>query len=411
MSSTAQILILVLWTLGGILVFLSLSIVINKARREHRARKAGRLITELESKILGYVNGQGERLAPQLPHLDRFGRRVVEEFLLDHARFLKGFSRERITKACEELGFVSARILQLGNSRWWKRSEAAEKLGMMMSPRAARELIPLLEDPIPEVRMRAAKALGRLQTRTSIRPLIETLRDPSRWSALRVADIISGMGVETADELVATYDSLPGKAKVAVVDCLGRAKSLKAARLMIHLLSDPDPDIRARAAHAMGLLGDPNLTPDLVAALHDPAWPVRAMAAKALGKLRRSQAVEPLSRALKDKEWWVRINAAEGLRSVGERGLAALVAAIDSEDRFARQAAVSTLEGAGILDQYVDKLGSPDRVEREKGLALIRKIVAAERTDQLIQTATQHAQQKVREQLSQILQRREATEP
>jgi len=52
----------------------------------------------------------------------------------------------------------------------------------------------------------------------------------------------------------------------------------------------------------------------------------------------------------------------------------------------------------------VEKLASPDAAEREKGLAFIRKIVAAERTDHLVQTAARHAQEKVREQLSRILQ-------
>jgi hypothetical protein len=88
---------------------------------------------------------------------------------------------------------------------------------------------------------------------------------------------------------------------------------------------------------------------------------------------------------------------------MGDPGLAALMHAIDSEDRYARHAAVATLEGAGVLDQYVEKLASADEKERETALTLIRKIVAAERTDHLMQTASRHAQAKVREQLSRIL--------
>ena len=141
---------LVLWSLGGTLVFLSLSIVVNKAMREYRESKADHLRAELEPTILAYVNGQGERLAPQLPHLNAFGRRVVEGILLDNARFLKGFSKERITRACEELGFVSEKIRQLGSPRWWKRSEAAEKLGMMMSPAIDSRIAERSFSPIPK---------------------------------------------------------------------------------------------------------------------------------------------------------------------------------------------------------------------------------------------------------------------
>jgi len=404
MESMSELLVQILWILGGVLGFLSLYIILNKASREIQEKQRDRTRRDLESRILDYVNGKGDRLAPLLPSgLGKMERGVVEEVLLDHARFLRGSARERITAACEEFGFVQERVRQLRNPRWWKRAEAAEKLGMMKSPRAAPEIIALMRDEMTEVRMRAARALGQLQTRTSIRPLIEAFQDPSRWSAMRVADILAGMGPEAADELVENFSTLPIRARVAAVDCLGRVKSLKAADLLKNLLSDPERDIRARAAHALGLIGDPNFTPDLLKTLEDTAWPVRAMAAKALGKLGRPEAVRPLTEAMRDKEWWVRINAADGLRSMGEKGLEALVGAIESEDRYARHAAVATLEGAGVLDQYVEKLASPDESEREKGLAFIRKIVAAERTDHLVQAAARHAQEKVREQLSRIL--------
>jgi HEAT repeat protein len=274
----------------------------------------------------------------------------------------------------------------------------------MKSPRSAPELIALMRDPVPDVRMRAARALGQLDTRTSVRPLLEALQDPSRWSSLRVAEILAGMGPEAADELVDIFHVLPVKARVAAIDCLGRAKGVRAPGLLLRLLSDPDRDIRARAAHSLGLIGDPNFTPDVLKTLSDPEWPVRAMAAKALGKLGRPEAVEALGSALKDKEWWVRINAAEALRSMGDKGLAALTDALSWDDRFARHAAVATLEGAGVVDQFVEKLASHDAAEQEKALAFIRKIVASERTDSLSQSASRHALEKVREQLGRVLQ-------
>jgi HEAT repeat protein len=402
-QTTSELLTQALWGLGGVLTFLFVFLVANKAIRELRERRAAALRRELEPKILAYVNGQGERLGPILAPMGAFERSVVEEILLDNARFLKGAARSRITTACEELGFVTARISQLRHPRWWKRAEAAEKLAAMKSPKSAPELIALMRDEMPDVRMRAARALGQLDTRTSIKPLIEALQDPNRWSALRIADILAGMGSSAADELSESFNTLPIKARVAAVDCLGRAKSQRAPVLLLKLLSDPDRDIRARASHSLGLIGDPNFTPDLLKALKDPEWPVRAMAAKALGKLGRPEAVPALAEALSDKEWWVRINAAEGLKSMGEKGLDALIGALSSEDRYARHAAVATLEGAGVLDQFVEKLGSADEQERETAMRFVQKIIAAERTDSLTQSAARHAQEKVREQLSRAL--------
>ena len=403
MHTTSELLIQALWSVGGVLTFLFLFIVANKAAREVMERRAAALRRQLEPRILAYVNGASDRLGPQLGHLTRFQRGVVEEILLDHARFLKGAARGRITVACEELGFVQHRIAQLRAGRWWKRAEAAEKLGTMKSPKAAPDLIVLMRDPSADVRMRAARALGQLETRTSVKPLVEAMLDPNRWSALRIADILSGMGPEAADELVESFPTLPRRVRAAAIDCLGRAKSFRAPALLVQLLSDPERDVRARAAHSLGLIGDPNVSDDLLRVLHDTEWPVRAMAAKALGRLGRPEAVAALVGALKDKEWWVRINAAEGLRSMGERGIAALVNAIDSEDRYARHAAVATLEGAGVVDQYVQKLASPDPKEQEAALAFIRKIVASERIDSLTHSAARHAQEKVREQILGVL--------
>ncbi len=408
MHTTSELLIQALWGVGGVLTILFLFIVANKAVREMRERRAAALRRALEPRILAYLNGKEERLGPQLGHGSRFERGVVEEILLDHARFLKGSTRSRITAACEELGFVQNRVAQLRAGRWWKRAEAAEKLGTMKSPKATPELIVLMRDASPDVRMRAARALGQLETRTSVKPLVEALLDPNRWSALRIADILAGMGPEAADELVEIFPTLPRRARAAAVDCLGRAKSFRAPALLVDLLSDPERDIRARAAHSLGLIGDPNLSGNLLKALEDPEWPVRAMAAKALGRLGRPEAVAPLTAALKDREWWVRINAAEGLRSMGERGIAALMEAIDSEDRYARHAAVATLEGAGVIDQYVQKLASADPKEQEAAMAFIRKIVASERIDSLTHSAARHAQEKVRERLLGMLKPEEA---
>src|SRR5262245_1572681 len=113
METTSRLLIDALWALGGVLLFLFLFLVANKALREMRERRAASIRKAQEPRILAYVNGRGERLGSQLGLLGAFERSVVEEILLDHARFLKGAARARITAACEEMGFVQDRIRQL----------------------------------------------------------------------------------------------------------------------------------------------------------------------------------------------------------------------------------------------------------------------------------------------------------
>ncbi len=88
------------------------------------------------------------------------------------------------------------------------------------------------------------------------------------------------------------------------------------------LLLDPDGRVRARAALALGRLGDPEASSALVPLLDDPSAYVRATAAFALGILEGApspDATARLTEALRDEEPLVRGRAAEALaRLAGE---------------------------------------------------------------------------------------------
>src|SRR5262249_13364434 len=158
------------------------------------------------------------------------------------------------------------------------------KLGLMGSEKATRALIQHMDDPVPEVRVRAARALGTIRTSEALRPLTRALWDPGRWSAIRVAGILIGAGDEAVEILLQEFETMPMHAKISAIDIFGRIRSLKAIALLRDLLKDPAPDVRARAAFALGSIGDPTSAPHLGAALSDASWAVRAMAAKALGR-------------------------------------------------------------------------------------------------------------------------------
>jgi HEAT repeat protein len=318
---------------------------------------------------------------------------------------VKGETRDRITAAFEALGSVGEAIRGLRSRRWWRRAEAAERLGLMRSRAAVEPLVALMGDEVGEVRMRAARALGLIRGTTSVRPLVQALADPSRWSAIRVAEILINVGAEAVDELLAAWDGLPRQARVSALDVLGRIRSHKAVDLMTRCLADADPDVRARAAHGLGLIGDPQAAEALLGALRDAEWPVRAMAAKALGRLGDPRAVPALCDALRDRQWWVRANAGEALRRLGPPGLDALVRMVDADDAFARHQAIEQLEEGRIIDQYVADLVSPDPGRREAAMAFVEKVIAQQRLGHLTQQAIGNAQEGIRRAVMAILRR------
>jgi HEAT repeat protein len=355
-------------------------------------------------RIQAYLTAENGHFGKYVPGpLGSWDRRVILWTLLEQIRFVRGRTQERISAAFEELGFVSEERRKLGDRRWTRRVEGAEKLGRMMSRQPLPDLVRLMQDPVPEVRIRAAKALGNIGGLEAVESLLGALRDTNRWSTLRIADILAGLGQAAVQPLLQEFPRLPPLARVPAIDILGRLRSPEAVPLLVSLLADADENARARAAYSLGLIGDPRAAPDLVRALRDPAWPVRAMAAKALGLLAGVEGIGALEAALADREWWVRSNAADALRQKGEPGHRALVRLLDGPDTYAAQKAASMLQEAGVLDHYVAQLAEGTARERAAARALLAKLVGLQRIDLLTDIARRHKDPRLRQAVTELL--------
>ncbi len=398
-------------SVGGVFALLLLIIVAGKAWREFRERGQRRRRAELEPAFFKYVVSDGS-ITRFLPRpLQAGDRAVVEQIFFDLGRVVKGSVQDRARLAFEQLGFVDHSLRRLGSRRWWTRAEAAEKLGLMGSAQATSALVDRMSDPVPEVRVRAARALGNIRTSEALRPLVAALLDPARWSAIRVGGILIGAGDESVEILLHEFPSMPRHARISAIDIFGRIRSLKAIPLLTTLLRSRDADERARAAFALGCIGDPTTAPALMETLKDEAWAPRAMAARALGRLKEEGSVPALTAALADAKWWVRANAAEALKNKGAVGVHALLSSLDSEDPFAAQQAVQMLQESGVLDTLISQLGAKDSDSRQQALEIMAKIVKLRRTDLLTEIAHTHPEAPIRQRLAIILGLRSEPQP
>jgi HEAT repeat protein len=100
-------------------------------------------------------------------------------------------------------------------------------------------------------------------------------------------------------------------------------------------------------AELAGTTGVEQSTEVLLQMLSDGAPVVRAAAAQGLGRLGYWPAVQALRLALADSAWLVRQSAALALRSLGAPGLLLLRAALEDPDRFARDMAGQVLDQPG----------------------------------------------------------------
>jgi len=212
------------------------------------------------------------------------------------------------------------------------RLSAAESLGRIGAPRAARNLVRALVDPELKVRLEVIKALGALSTPDNLEivPLLGRLQDTN--SKVRRAAV---------EVLASKHDHR------AVIPLMGR-------------IEDSAREVRIAAIDALGELGDAKAGPALVRLLRDPSFEVAAAAIKTLGRLRYTGATEPLVDLFRSGAATHRRRAAAALaRLHTDLAIRALVEGLANPSlRSAAKNALVTV-GADAADALTDLLRDP----------------------------------------------------
>jgi len=110
------------------------------------------------------------------------------------------------------------------------------------------------------------------------------------------------------------------------------------------LLGDPGVDVRCSAAWALGQIGGRTVIDPLVEALEDPDRAVRRAVAEALGEVRTPRAVEGLMQGLADPDHDVRLEAVRALGEIGSgRAATDLLEALEDPEWSVRTAAAEAV--------------------------------------------------------------------
>jgi len=146
-------------------------------------------------------------------------------------------------------------------------------IGALAEIRDARALSTLIKgttDESSEVRWQAAIALGELGEAMATPALLDSLRDKDKY--VRYASSISLLKIgyqPDTDSAWAWY--FAGMQQWDKLVSIGKP----ALPALIHLMSDPDSEVRRKAIRALGEIGDRDAGPTLVNALSDEARQVR----------------------------------------------------------------------------------------------------------------------------------------
>ena len=239
-----------------------------------------------------------------------------------------------------------------------------------------KKLLRNINDEDASKRRSAAEALAEGDER-AIYPLIKALRDDN----LGVQDaamhsLMEIKGETTAYMILPLLRENPFLRNTALI--ILREMGKIAVPLLYILLNDKDDDVRKFALDIINDVGHCNYPEKLVAMLTgDPNANVRATAAKALGTLKYRKAIPQLIKALEDDEWvcFSAIEALTGLQD--ERSINSMVTLLKSPSETIRFAAVEALgkttspEAAQHLTGHLSESDGFEKLAAIKSLARI----------------------------------------
>jgi len=250
---------------------------------------------------------------------------------------------------------------QLKSSRWQKRADAAERLGVARERKAVPALIRAADDESRAVRLAAINALAALRDPDSAQPLADLLAglairpkerksesDPfsenAEYEAL--AEALGALGAAAASPLLRLLDAENRDTRRWAARALGLTRDPPAVEPLVKRLTDNRSEVRKAAAQALGEIGDARALDSLIQCLSNRDYELRRAAAIALGDIGSARAVVALRTAAADLNEPVQLAVVEALRRIGGlRAGAGLRAIADSSRKNVRDAALASLNG------------------------------------------------------------------
>lgn len=314
-------------------------------------------------KMAHYVAAVGEmvsrRMLPSPPPRAWAQDPHFHQVLADYRLLLTGADHGFVDELVDSLGVHEILIARIHRRPFQAgRLRALSSLVDLADSRHLEELRRLTSHSNRHVRVNAVRGLSRLGDLQSIEHILGLATGARPWESARMADAVAAMGAEAVDSISGWIAAETPKAdpSVSVVALAARVLGLigdpSASATLIALLRSGQAEWRLAAASALEHTGGEEAVAPLLATLDDDSWQVRARAAVALGAMADSTVGASLARLLTDEVWWVRQNAASALADV-PGGTEHLVAALDSPDRFAADAALNQLAISGLLSEAV----------------------------------------------------------
>jgi HEAT repeat protein len=283
------------------------------------------------------------------------------------------------------------------------RVAAAEILAARGAPSAVPVLLPLVEAPELDTRIRAIRALEGAATPEAATRAVEFFENsepPPREQLLQMADALFALTGAAGDTrllplLQVWLTGTDFEQRTIAARRLGAVQGARALPTLHELLFDGNPQVRTYAAQSLGKLGRGESVPALQRALDDRDPAVRREVAAALALIKDRAIVDVVSFLVSDMDEDVRLCAARALANVNHAdALEGLRLALGDRDPRVRLAAFRGLigvDGNSALREWPRVLGWLDPGEVP---ALARENAASFQS--FLEAAVEHARPEIR---------------
>lgn len=327
--------------LFGFALFMFLALVVLRlifTKREEISNEKKEHLRPLVYELLTDERSPTDVVATLKSTVRRKDWHILKQVLLENMRFLKGREREILSGAFDDMGFVDEDIRKLQKRGVVRRAESAFNLGTMRSARATPYIVDALTSDSDEVIFSCINALSKIGTPEAIEAVVEYLASATELKTLRVAEVILERKQEFSGYIEEWLEKGgPDKSRLLLLmDLAGAMKDTNAVPLLLGFLEDEDPAVRARAAFALGHIGDFTACGPVSDKMDDRSPLVRAQASEALGRLQCFDSIPVLKRGLLDVDLSVKMNSAVSLSQLGEEGNSVLeerLSAVEETDR------------------------------------------------------------------------------
>ncbi len=273
----------------------------------------------------------------------RVPRRVLLDVIQTLAVDLSGQANDRLRELTRVSGLQQFIVKRSRSRRWRMRIQAAQLQYLVVDPNFDRAA--LLADPHPLVRARAVESLDDTQGEEFLDLLLALLADSSVAVRLAAQQKILDVGTPAVPALQHHMRHCDQR----LIEVLELAANLADPRLVETLdehASAPDASMREMTAVALGNGVARLVAPILLRLMNDDSPAVRAAAVVSLGAVGDLASVTEIGRHLSDRSWAVRRACGVSLDRMGSAGRMVLRQHLSDPDPFARDMARQVLDSA-----------------------------------------------------------------